>query len=155
MKLGGKILISLLLISLLTACSTESVSEEAPGYDQEVYQEITITAGDSAVNGVLFDNETARDLADCLPLTVPLWVPADFAKAFTLDRESPLYDSGIYTREYQVGGLAYWPNGTAVAIFHGDRDETAVPVIIIGKLEDDVSIFADYKGEITLTTREE
>ena len=72
MKLGGKILISLLLISLLTACSTESVSEEAPGYDQEVYQEITITAGDSAVNGVLFDNETARDLADCLPLTVPL-----------------------------------------------------------------------------------
>ena len=144
-----------LLILALTACGAETVSEDAPGYDQETYQEITIAAGDTAVQGVLFDNETARDLAEQLPLTVPLWVPADFAKAFNLDDENTLHDSGVYTREYQVGGLAYWPTGNAVAIFHGDREETAVPVIIIGALEGDVSIFADYKGDVIVSAREE
>ena len=144
-----------LLILVLTACGTGAVSEDAPGYDQKTYQEITITAGDTAVHGVLFDNKTAHELAEQLPLTVPLWVPANFAKAFYLEDEKALHDSGVYTREYQVGGLAYWPAGNAVAIFHGEREETAVPVIIIGALEGEVSIFADYEGDVIVSAREE
>lgn len=151
MKLREKIL-AILLILTLTACDAASVSEDAPGYHQETYLEIKVTAGDTEVQGVLFDNETARNLADCLPLTTSLWVPADFAKAFYLEQEDALYDSRVYTREYLQGGLAYWPNGPAVAIFHGaDPEQTAVPVIIIGKLDDNVSVFADYEGDITIS----
>lgn len=151
-----RIWLALLLVLLLTACGAGAVSEEAPGYDQEAYQEITIIAGDDAVNGVLFDNETAQGLAERLPLSVPLWKPAYFAKAFHLEMEHALYDSKVYTREYLQGGLAYWPNGPAAAIFHGaDPEQTAVPVIVIGKLGGDVSVFEDYEGEITLSVRED
>ena len=45
---------------------------------------VRITAGDTVLTGVLFDNETAREFAARLPLTVPLWEPAEFAKAFDL-----------------------------------------------------------------------
>ena len=98
---------------------------------------------------MLFDNNTAQDFFDQLPLTVPLWIPAGFAKAFDLDTE--IYAPEELTREYQVGGLAYWPAGPSVAIFHGTEPErTAVPVVIMGKLEGDAVFFADYSGEITI-----
>ena len=132
-----------------------SLWTEAPmgGYGQEKLVSIKITAGDTAVYGMLFDNQTSQDFAGLLPLTVPLWTPAVFAKAFDLDTQ--LYDPAERTWEYQTGGLAYWPEGPSIAIFHGeDRERTAVPVILIGKLESNVDVFADYIGEITIEIME-
>ena len=113
-----------------------------------------ITAGDTVLTGVLFDNDTAREFAERLPLTVPLWEPADFAKAFRLD--APLYDPPKFTWDYAVGGLAYWHAGPAVAIFHGaDRDRTVVPIVPIGLISEDVGLFADYLDEVTMERVEE
>lgn len=125
--------------------------KESPmgGYEQEKLIDIKITAGDTVVYGMLFDNDTAQNFSDLLPLTVPLWTPANFAKAFYLDTQ--LHDPAERTWEYQTGGLAYWPEGPAIAIFHGEnRDRTAVPVILLGKLEGNVDVFAEYMGEITI-----
>ena len=50
-----------------------------------VYCEITITAGNQVLNAILFDNKTARAVADMLPLRVSTWHPApNFARAFDL-----------------------------------------------------------------------
>lgn len=93
--------------------------------------------------------DTARDFSTQLPLTVPLWVPANFAKAF--DPDSELFAPEELTREYQVGGIAHWPAGPSVAIFHGtEQERTAVPVVIMGKPEGDASFFADYTGTLPL-----
>ena len=153
------VLILLCLVCMLAVtiymCQQEepqSVSE-GDSYDQAVLTDIKITAGSESAYGVLFDNKTACDLAELLPLRVSLWIPANFAKAFDLSDETPLFDSGERTRQYQAGGLAYWPAGNAVAIFHGtEPEQTAVPVIIIGRLDEGAELFADYSDSITIET---
>ena len=102
------------------------------------------------LHGVLYDNKTARFFAEKLPLTVELWNPApSFAKAFDLDEAIPDVDQ--HTRLYELGGLAYWYPGPSVAIFHSNHlEQTIVPVVTIGRITDDVSIFADYEGSISI-----
>lgn len=116
------------------------------GYDQPELYRIKLTAEDKVLYATLFDNDTARDFSNQLPLTVSLWVPANFAKAFDLDSE--LFAPEELSREYQVGGIAYWPAGPSVAIFHGmEQERTAVPVVIMGKPEGDASFFCGLYGE--------
>lgn len=121
---------------------------------ESILENITITAGDTVLDGVLFDNETARALAERLPLTVSLWDPAEnFAKAFDLD--DPLPDAAAHTRSYELGGLAYWDNGPSVAIFYNDDLlETIVPVTTIGKITSSVEVFEDYGGAVTIEKAE-
>ena len=121
---------------------------------ESILENITITAGDTVLDGVLFDNETARALAERLPLTVSLWDPAEsFAKAFDLD--DPLPDAAAHTRSYELGGLAYWDDGPSVAIlYNDDLPETIVPVTTIGKIISSVEVFEDYGGAVTIEKAE-
>ena len=141
-------------IALLTACVgvTEAPAENAA---PETLLEISVTAGEQTFQGVLYDNETARAVADLLPLDVDLWNPAPgFAKAFQLQESIP--DTGSRTRSYELGGLAYWFEGPSVAIFYSDHlAETIVPVVPVGKLQGDVSALADYDAVIRIEVMEE
>ncbi len=119
--------------------------------DEPVFVEITITTEKNTLEGVLFDNETARAFAEMLPMTVELWNPAPgFAKAFDLPEWIP--DVEQHTRQYEKGGLAYWYEGPSIAIFHGDHlEETIVPVVTIGRITSDVDFLEEYEGTITIT----
>lgn len=156
-------LIAIILLSLISCGKTGDVLTSDNGYENseetqsnqeniepDILTEITITAGDRKLGGVLFDNETAKLFAEMLPLTVDLWNPAPgFAKAF--DLSEPIPDIEEHTRNYELGGLAYWYPGPSVAIFHSDHlEQTIVPVVTIGKVNDDVSMFAEYEGSITI-----
>lgn len=127
----------------------------APQPEEQVLTEITITAGDVVLDGVLFDNDTARHFADMLPMTRALWNPADgFAKAF--DLPAGISGSDERTRSYELGSLAYWSDGPSIAIIHNDnRAQTVVPVVPIGKITSDVSIFEDYGNHGETVTIEE
>ena len=131
-----------LLLSLMILIVVDSQSMAAD------LTPITITAGDVALEGVLFDTPTAQAFAKMLPLTVNLWHPADFARAFNLETAIP--DIEPRTREYELGGLAYWYEGPSVAIFYKhERPQTVVPVVTIGKITSDVSLFQEYGEDIT------
>ena len=115
----------------------------------EIRSRIAIAAGDARLEGYLYDNQTARAFEGMLPLTVPLWDPAEgFAKAFDLPEQ--IADEPR-TNNYALGGLAYWHEGPSVAIFYSDHlPETIVRVVTIGGITDDVSLLAAYEGEITI-----
>ena len=85
-----------------------------------------------------------------LPLTVELWHPApDFARAFDLPEHIPRYAKAGY--EYELGSLAYWYEGPSIAlIYKASRDQTVVPVVPIGKITSDVSVFEEYRDIITI-----
>lgn len=156
------LLIALLMFSLISCGKSESMSyknesdirtdelTDETDITPETLVEITVTAGDKQLNGVLFDNETAKLFAEKLPLTVDLWNTAPgFAKAF--DLVEPIPDIEEHTRSYELGGLAYWHPGPSIAIFHSDHlEQTIVPVVTIGKINDDVSLFAEYEGSVSI-----
>lgn len=111
---------------------------------------IRIQAGETELTGVLFHNKVSEEFAGRLPLEVSLYDPADFAKAF--DLEKGLAEPGSRTRMLELGGLAYWPEGAAVALFYRDNIErTVVPVYTLGKVLDDVRMFEEYEGGIEIT----
>ena len=138
------------LLTALAACGGNSsgpVAHKTPE-PQETLTEITLTAGETVLSGVLFDNETARAFAELLPLDAPLWDPAPgYARAFDLPRR--ITDAPVRTRAYELGSLAYWDEGPSIAIiYNNNREETVVPVTAIGRLDGDVSIFFDYNQPI-------
>lgn len=169
------LLVLAMLGSVIAGCGnhTSSVSEgknylsPAPQYDMEDAiintdsslpegeLQITITAGDTVLDALLFDNQTARDFAAMLPLTVELWHPAPaFARAFDLPERIPQYEEP--GRTYELGSLAYWYEGPSVAvIYNASREETVVPVVPIGKITSDVNIFFDYGSTVTIALKEE
>ena len=133
----------------ITGCAASNsessgTAKNTPPPEEPILTEITITAGETVLDGVLFDNYTARCFADMLPLTSALWNPADgYAKAFDLPSE--ISDSDERTRNYELGSLAYWFEGPSIAIIHNDnREQTVVPVVPIGKITSDVGMFFSY-----------
>lgn len=130
--------------------AAESASAEPP----EVLHKIRITAGEDVVYGVLYDAPCGRGVSQQLPITKEIMAPADFAKAFVLDER--IESDEELTSVYVPGGLAYWPTGNAVAIFHAsERDMTAVPIIHFGIIDEGEEIFAEYDGEITIERYDE
>ncbi len=144
--------------------NTETLTEMMPGKveeesasleEQEVMCSIKITADDTVLYGILYDNPTARGFAEMLPLTVDLWHPApDFARAFNLP--DWIAAKGTPGRRYELGSLAYWDVGPSIAIIYkASREETVVPVVPIGKITSDVSLFEEYGGSITIEAEED
>lgn len=131
---------------------TDSAQDFKPELDEEqtVLCSIRVTAGDSVLEGILYDNPTAREFAQMLPLTVDLWHPApDFARAFDLPEQ--ITQKGTPGYEYELGSLAYWDEGPSIAlIYKASREETVVPVVPIGKMTSDVSVFEEYGGSIAV-----
>ncbi|MDE7353711.1 MAG: hypothetical protein K2O06_11790 [Acetatifactor sp.] len=123
--------------------------------EQTVMCSVRITAGETVLEGVLYDNPTAREFAEMLPLTVELWHPAPgFARAFDLPER--IAQKGTPGYEYELGSLAYWDAGPSVAlIYKASRQETVVPVVPIGKITSDVGIFAEYGEDITVELAED
>lgn len=144
------------ILTVLCACGEgngTSYHDYFPdGEAPEVLMEITVTTSRGSLAGVLYDNDTAKAFAEMLPLTASLWDPAPgFAKAFDLSERIP--DTDPHTKQYELGSLAYWYDGPSVAvIFQDEREETIVPVVPIGRIIDDVSLFADYLEWVRVET---
>lgn len=164
MSMKRFLIISLAVVLILfPACSGEEASggsvgtvapESTSAEPPETLHKIRITAGEDVVYGVLYDTPCGRGISQQLPITKEITPPADFAKAFVLD-ECIESDEEL-TSVYVPGGLAYWPTGNAVAIFHApERDMTAVPIIHFGKIDEGEEVFAGYDGEITIERYDE
>lgn len=136
---------------------TGSAQNFNPELDEEqtVMCAIRIIAEDEVLEGVLYDNPTARGFVEMLPLTVELWHPApDFARAFDLTEQ--IAEKGTPGYQYELGSLAYWDEGPSIAlIYKASREETVVPVVPIGKITSDVSFFEKYGESVTVEIAEE
>ena len=104
---------------------------------------IQITAGDVEVRAELNDSDTARMIADALPIeaTASTWGDEIYF-------EIPVSCGPENPREVvELGDLAYWPPGSAFCIFFGptpassgDEIRPASAVNVIGKVEGDPTV---------------
>ncbi|UCC67983.1 MAG: hypothetical protein JSV79_12865 [Armatimonadota bacterium] len=101
---------------------------------------IRIRAGEVEVRAELNDSDTARNIADALPIEAHANTWGDeiyFEIPVSCGEENP--------REVvEMGNLGYWPPGSAFCIFfgptlasQGDEIRPASPVNIIGRVEGD------------------
>ncbi len=107
---------------------------------------IQIEVGNLKLKGELSNSPTAKAIAKALPIEAEFQTWGD-EYYFSIPVDMPLDDTA--TMEVQVGDLAYWPSGQALAIFYGptpasssnsDRPVPASAVNPVGRLLDDSTI---------------
>ena len=116
---------------------------------------IKLIAGEFELEAELFDSECARAVADALPLASPFNTWGDeiyFQVPLVCNRDASA------TSDVDVGTIAYWPAGRAIAIFFGPtpmstsrKPVAADRVNIIGRLIDDPALLRGAKGAASLT----
>jgi len=104
---------------------------------------IRILAGKVQVNAELNDSETARKIAEALPIEARANTWGDeiyFNISVSCEEENP-------QEIVELGDLGYWPPGTAFCIFfgptpasRGDEIRPASAVNIIGRMEGDAKV---------------
>ena len=115
---------------------------------------IRIQAGDVEVRAELNDSETARNIADALPIQAQANTWGDeiyFDIPVSCGEENP--------REVvEMGDLGYWPPGSAFCIFfgptpasQGDEIRPASPVNIIGRVSGDPTVLKAVPSGATVT----
>lgn len=131
-----------------SASAQTGPAEKLP--EQDVLCSIRIIAGDTVLDGVLYDNPTAQGFAELLPITTETWHAAPgFARAFDLPEQ--IEQKGTPGYGYEPGSLAYWDEGPSIAmVYEASRSETVVPVVPIGKITSDTSVFEEYGESITV-----
>jgi hypothetical protein len=144
-------------LTMLTGCiineeAVEPAEAEAVELKEEnlrILTTIHIIAGETTVEAVLYDNETAQAFVKMLPLTVDLWTPIHYAQAFDLPERIPELDER--TRVYERGAIGYWYEGPSIALLYGkDETRTAVPIVKIGKMSANISVFETYRDAVTI-----
>ena len=113
---------------------------------------IVIEVGNLKLKAELTDSPTAKAILKALPMEADFQTWGD-EYYFEIPVDMPLDDTS--TLEVDVGDLAYWPEGKALAIFYGptpkspsnsDRPVPASEVTPVGKLKDDATILRVVAG---------
>jgi uncharacterized protein len=112
--------------------------------------DITIKISNLALKAELFNTETAKAIADLLPIEIR---PEEWGDEFYFEVAVELPLDETATSKVKIGDIGYWPPGNALAIFFGptpiSRGEDPVPasdVNLVGKIIGDASILRQAKG---------
>jgi hypothetical protein len=116
---------------------------------------IRLRIGTEVIHGELFDSPAGRAVAEVLPLETSFNTWGDEFYLSVPMHPLPLEeDAGV---EMQVGDIAYWPEGNALAIFFGPTpvspgaDPVAFsPVIRVGRFAGDPEAFRRSAGAPTM-----
>jgi hypothetical protein len=112
---------------------------------------IRLTIGYAAAMGTLLDNETARDFASLLPVTLDMHDLHGREKAGQLPRR--LGEGGEPQSTYEVGDLGYWSPSHDIAIYYADDGET-IPspgIIPMGRIASGLDAIASAGDAFQLT----
>jgi hypothetical protein len=132
------------MLAVLAFCMTTAMPLTAQSSEGA---RIKITAGNTILYAVMYDNETVREFVNLLPLRLTAFDRIGLVKSTVLPR--PISDNGERTRWYARGAVFYWPEGPEVAFCYSDHlPQTVVPIIHIGVIEAGVEVFQNYTGEI-------
>ena len=110
---------------------------------------IRVTVGDEVFSAELYDNPTARDLADLLPVTV------------TMDDHNGLEKTGPLPRALTTDGapagaapganqIGYYAPGRDLVLYYGDTGYFD-GIIRIGRFDDSIDSIADQPDGLTVT----
>jgi hypothetical protein len=113
---------------------------------------IRFRIGGAEATATLRDNETARDFASLLPLTLEMHDLLGREKPGQLPR--PLAEGGEHQFGYEVGDVAYWPPNHDVAIFYADDGKRTIPspgIVPLATIDSGLDVIASAGGDFQMT----
>jgi hypothetical protein len=115
---------------------------------------VRLSIGNSETTATLLDNETARDFAALLPVTLDLHDLLDREKPGQLPRA--LSEAGGHQFTYEVGDVGYSPPSQDVAIFDADDGQRTIPspgIIFLGRVDSGLDVIASAGGRLSADHR--
>lgn len=110
---------------------------------------IRVAVGDHVFSAQLYDNPTARDLADQLPLTITVDDLHGLEKTGRLPRA--LTTDGVPAgSDPEIGEIGYYAPGRNLVLYYGDVGYYT-GIIRIGRFEDSIAAIADQSDGVTVT----
>lgn len=98
------------------------VSAQAPAQQQVDKMRIRIVVNGTAISATLADNETAKDFAALLPLTLTM---SDlFGREKTAQLPQAISTAGPRSHTYEIGDVILWSPRPSVAIFYRHDGQT-------------------------------
>jgi hypothetical protein len=130
----------------------ESTSPVEQSNGEKSTMKIRFTVGDAEATATLRDNETARDFASLLPLTV------DMRDLFGREKPGPLprdlAEGGEHQFTYEVGDVAYWPPAHDIALFYADDGQRTIPspgIVVVGTIDSGLNEIATAGDDFQVT----
>ena len=110
---------------------------------------IRVTVGDQVFSAELYDNPTARDLADQLPLTITVDDLHRLEKTGRLPRT--LTTDGVPSgSDPEINEIGYYAPGRNLVLYYGDVGYYT-GIIRIGRFQDSIEAIADQPDGVTVT----
>lgn len=112
---------------------------------------ITLTVGETVLEGYLNDNRSARDLISRLPVTVSLNRGThDYCGDIT---PALAYDESDVQNGWKNGDLAFWTAGNDFVIFHSDEENSSATgdIVNIGAVTSDLETVRSLGQHIDVT----
>lgn len=112
---------------------------------------ITLTVGETVLEGYLNDNRSARDLISRLPVTVSLNRGThDYCGDIT---PALAYDESDVQNGWKNGDLAFWTAGNDFVIFHSDEENSSTTgdIVNIGAVTSDLETVRSLGQHIDVT----
>lgn len=112
---------------------------------------ITITVGDTVLDGVIYDTALAKEIEEYFPLTISMVGFGSREYYGGVDFYPENLEGGQKT--FENGDITYCEAHHNMAIFYAQTDDPvlSVDVIPIGKVTSDLSIFNELSGNVDIT----
>ena len=150
------------MVMSLSACEPSNVSEETVipeitpepddnGNDTEKRTEVTLTVGETVLDGYLNNNRTARDLISRLPITLNLNRGShDYCGGIS---PALAYDDNDVQNGWNNGDIAFWTAGNDFVIFHSDEEHSSSTgnIVNIGTVTSDINTVRSLDDNINVT----
>lgn len=111
---------------------------------------LTISAGDSVITAVLNNTQTARDIAELLPLTINAkdWKE----KAYYGRVRGEISVGGARHNLLQAGDIAYLIDGKSMMLYYDETKSSKItsPVITIGRITSDLKMFENIDDTVEI-----
>lgn len=150
------------VVMSLSACESNNVTEEPVipevipepdnnGNNTEERTAVTLTVGETALEGYLNSNRTARDLISRLPVTLNLNRGShDYCGGIS---PALAYDESDVQNGWKNGDLAFWTAGNDFVIFHSDEENSSSTgnIVNIGAVTSDINTVRSLGDNINVT----
>lgn len=106
---------------------------------------ILIQFADQSITATIFDNPTAHDFLDQLPLTINMTdIPG---QEYTGRLPRPVSAHGPSKNSHTSGDIAYWEPGNSLVFFYESNPDFGYTIHQIGKFDSDASAFKALMGQ--------